>query len=158
MSNNIDTSLVIQEEPTFVVEDFLLVFPEFKHIATESIQFTGDIAYELLPHIVWGDKWHSRACYLLTAHNLAMRFPIDGIESEDGSIIPLNDVNNTIQITSHSAGTGSLSESGSAIYSNSDSAFLSNLSQTRYGIQLLSLMELVMPCGYLVKSKSRGIR
>lgn len=150
---NTDEMINEQEVPTFVVEDFLAVYPEFNKINTTSIQFLGDISYSLLPINVWGDKWHQHACYLLTAHNLAMRFPIDSIENEDGTITELNDVNNTLQITSHSAGTGSLSESGTAIYSNSDSAFLSNLAQTKYGLMLISLMELVLPSGYIVKSK-----
>lgn len=141
-------------DPVFVVEEFLKSFPEFNQLNEDTIQFYGDISYDLLPLKIWSDKWHMRACYLLTAHNLAMRFPIEDITNEDGSITPLNDVNNTIQVTSHSAGTGSLSESGTAIVNSTDAdTFTANLSQTRYGLMLLSLMDVVLPKSYLVRSK-----
>ncbi len=140
-----------ETEILFDVADFLTIFPEFADIKEETLQFMGDLAIEYLPISVWGEKWHKRAVYLLTAHNIAMRFPIDGITNEDGSKTEINDVHSTLQITSHSAGASSLSESGTAIYTNSESPFMANLSQTRYGLTLLALIETRMPCGYTVK-------
>lgn len=143
-----------KEVPTFDVDAFLKVFKEFSGIEADTVQFYGDISIDFLDLGAWGEKWYMRGVYLLTAHALAMRYPIDGYEDEQGNKVSLLPANDTIQVTSKSAGTGSLSESGQAVYkSSTPSAWLDTLSQTRYGLQLLALIEMLFPCGYCVISR-----
>lgn len=149
-----DTQTESKTVPTFDLDAFLKVFKEFSIIEADTVQFYGDITIDLLDPKAWGDKWYMRGVYLLTAHVLAMRYPIDGYDDEQGNKVSLLPGNDTVQITSKSAGTGSLSESGQAVYkSSTPSAWLDTLAQTRYGLQLLALIEILFPCGHCVISR-----
>lgn len=132
---------------SFQYEIFIKIFPEFTDVPEASVFFVGDFCFEFLPKHVWG-KWHTQACFLLIAHKLARRYPVDFNKAG------VNNQTDMLSVTSKSASTGSLSESGNLVYTTqSDSPFISELSNTIYGIEFLSLIELIMPMSQVVYSK-----
>ena len=132
----------------FDYSSFIAVFPEFTSIGATTVTFVGDFADEFLSKGAWG-KWHTRAVWLLTAHKLALRYDVSpalaaiGMNQQSAQTIPL----------ARKASTSSLSESGMASsLAKSDSAWLYDLSRTNYGIDLLELIELLMPAAQVVYS------
>ena len=133
----------------FDYSSFIAVFPEFAEIESTSVIFVGDFAYDFLSKHAWG-KWHERAVCLLTAHKLALKYDINATASSLG----MNNPNGaqTIQLT-RKAAVDSLSESGMASsLAKSDSPWIYDLSRTNYGIDLLELIELLMPASIVVYS------
>lgn len=134
---------------TFDYANFIEKFPEFAELPEATVQFYGDFCFEFLPASVWG-KWHVHACYLLLAHKLVRRYPVDFNKAG------LNNQTDMLTVTSKSASTGSLSESGELVYhAQTDSPFASELANTIYGVELLSLIELLMPMSYVVYSPKK---
>ena len=89
--------------------------------------------------------------YLRTAHYLALRFNIaEGLAAAGVN----SEMTETGAVSSMSASVGSLSitKANSALLS-SDNAFEADLSRTRYGLEFLSLLEMVVAPAQVVISR-----
>ena len=142
-----------RQDYEFQYDRFIDVFPEFSKVSEDVVKIWSSVVQRLLVNswISCDDDVYNTMVELGTAHLLYMRYDVteELIPEDDG--LTLRDMGDVVQVTSKTAGTGSLSESGSVIYTSDNSAFISTLSTTKYGLLLLTLIELYAPCGYVVK-------
>ena len=130
---------------TVTVDVFRNAFPEFAAVPDSAVTGSLDTAQMLWSQGKLGKFW-SRIVMLFVAHRLAVRYSIanslntEGMKGVDAGIT-----------SSQSASTSSLSitNANNALITGND-PFLADLGRTNYGLELLSLLELIMPHGYVV--------
>lgn len=127
---------------TVSVSVFLSLFPEFSSIPQAAIVHQLIFSSNLWKENKLGCAWQEVVC-LYVAHRLARRFnlPADGQYSGAAGGIA----------TSQSASTSSLSISRATnALMTGDNAFFADLATTKYGEELLSLLSIIMPKGFVV--------
>lgn len=130
---------------TVTVDDFRNAFPEFAAVPDSAVTGALETAQLLWSERRLGKFW-SRVVMLSVAHRLAVRYNIaEGLKTEG-----MKGVDAGIT-SSQSASTSSLSitNANNALITGND-PFLADLGRTNYGLELLSLLELIMPHGYVV--------
>jgi len=138
---------------SFDVTVFLGVYDEFANISTGRIALVGTAAISLLNQAAFGRQWQL-AVALLTAHRLAIAYNI--AKAAEG--LGKNDQSSTNETTSISASTSSLSEGYSqlALANDATDAFTTDLARTGYGLELLALIETLIPAGEIVHGVPLG--
>ena len=128
---------------------FLEWFPEFSDVPTNVGEFRLSLSNDFLQSSVWG-KLYQRACALLTAHYLYLRYNISDALNENGLRSPASTIGIT---TNKSANTNGLSE-GSVTNSmiTSDNPVVADLARTEYGLEFLDLLYTWVPAGNVVFS------
>lgn len=132
-----------QERLTYTT--FLEWFPEFSGVPTSMGEFRLELSNDFLQPSVWG-KLYQRACALLTAHYLYMRYNVSDAVAENGMRSPASTIGFT---TNKSANTSGLSE-GSVTNAmiTSDNPILADLARSEYGLEFLNLLYTWIPaCG-----------
>lgn len=131
-------------------ETFVKWFPEFKTIDQGAAEFALEWANDMLPVKVWKCNWR-RAAALYTAHMLYLRFLVTDQAAAEAGVRP-----GTAMLgagSSVSVSTTSMSESKTATaLMNSASPTEADLGRTEYGLQLLALIEAVIPVSRVVYS------
>ena len=128
------------------VEAFRAAFPEFADVPDAAVAGALETASLLWSPGRLGKFWE-RIVMLSVAHRLAVRFNIGralnaaGMKGADAGVV-----------NSQSASTSSLSvtNANNGMVTGTD-PFLADYARTSYGLELLSLLELIMPHGYVVK-------
>lgn len=128
---------------------FLEWFPEFTDIPTSAGTFRLELSNDFLKVQVWGKFWQ-RACALLTAHYLSLRFNITSGLLVNGLRSPSSTIGFT---TNKSASTSGLSE-GSVTNAmlTGDNPIEADLARTEYGLEFLNLLYTWIPAGGVVYS------
>lgn len=139
--------------PPLLLADFRTFYPEFVDVPDTAVQFQLDIANELLNPRAWG-KFFIAAVALWTAHYLALKYNISQALSDNG----MRATGDVGVVTNKSATTNGLTE-GSSVSGlvTGDDPFTADFARTNYGLQYLSLMELIVPPGFLVYSPSTAL-
>lgn len=128
---------------------FVDVFPEFLGIPEARVTFALDVSFDFFVEGLWG-KHYQRACFLLTAHMLSLRYDVSEALQANGMRSPFATIN---IVTSKSTTTTGLSEGNATnAMQTSDNPILFDLSRTEYGLQLLALLYTVVPCSDVVFS------
>lgn len=128
------------------VEDFRAAFPEFADVPDAAVAGALETAA-----LLWSPgrlgTFRGRIAMLSVAHRLAVRFNIAGALKAAGMKGAEAGV-----VNSQSASTSSLSVTSvnNGMVTGTD-PFLADYARTSYGLELLSLLELVMPRGHVVK-------
>ncbi len=131
-------------------ETFVKWFPEFKTLDSGPVGFTLDWANDLLPAAVWKSAW-PRVAALYTAHLLYLRFGATDEAAAEAGVRPATAMLGAG--SSLSVSTTSMSESKTATaLMNSPSPTEADLGRTEYGLQLLALIEAVIPVSKVVFS------
>jgi hypothetical protein len=139
-------------EYTFDYNNFIAMFPEFTKLSEELVEPWSNIAVDLFGHMCVKPTVLDDIVNLAVAHLVYTRYSIDPEDPEEYTGVNIKDMGDTTITTSKSVGTSSISTSGTLQYvPDSTSAFLNTLSTTKYGMLLLSLLEIYAPVGYLVK-------
>lgn len=142
--------ILVDNVYTFVVDRFKNSYIEFSSVADDTVLTYGTYSVSLLNRHNWGRFWQ-QAVALLTAHQLAKTQMIDYDQSG------MTDQSSSGVVTSKSASTSSLSESNSvSALLTGDDPLAADLAQTQYGLQLLSLINLIMPIADLVSGGPLG--
>lgn len=129
---------------TFQPSRFIEVYQEFASVSEAVLMTYGTYSVALLNRATWGWFWE-QAVALMTAHQIAKT---QGIDYESAG---MRDQSSAGVVTSKSASTSSLSESGTvSALSTGDDPLSVDLSQTQYGLQLLALIHLIMPISDVV--------
>lgn len=137
---------------SFDVTVLLGVYDEFANISAGRIALAGTAAISLLDQTAFGRQWQL-AVALLTAHRLAIAYNI--AKAAEG--LGKNDQSSTNETTSISASTSSLSEGYSQLaLANANDAFTTDLARTGYGLELLALIETLIPAGEIVHGAPLG--
>lgn len=128
------------------VEAFRAAFPEFADVPDAAVAGTLETAALLWSPGRLGTFWE-RIVMLSVAHRLAVRFNIAGALKAAGMKGAEAGV-----VNSQSASTSSLSvtSANNGMVTGTD-PFPADYARTSYGLELLSLLELVMPRGHVVK-------
>ena len=128
------------------VEAFRAAFPEFADVPDAAVAGALETAALLWSPGRLGTFWE-RIVMLSVAHRLAVRFNIAGALKAAGMKGAEAGV-----VNSQSASTSSLSvtNANNGMVTGTD-PFPADYARTSYGLELLSLLELVMPHGYVVK-------
>jgi hypothetical protein len=136
--------------PPLQLADFRTYFPEFASVPDVAVQLQLDIANELLNKVAWG-KFFVMAVALWVAHYLALKYNISSDLAING-MRPSGDVG---VVTNKAANTNGLTE-GSSVSGlvTGDDPFTADFARTNYGLQYLSLMELIVPPGTIIYSPS----
>ncbi len=136
----------------FDYNKFMQVFPEFNKLSEEQVEPWSTIAIDLFGEMYVKPSILDDIINFTTAHLVYTRYSIDPVDTEEYTGVNLKDMGDTTITTSKSVGTSSISTSGTLQYiPDSNSAFLNTLSTTKYGMIVLSLLEIYAPIGYLVK-------
>lgn len=144
--------VVIDDYYQLSVDKFVEYYPEFANLQQTAISVTGDTAVSMLSVCNFG-RMFQYAVGLLTAHRLAQLFDLSAEYDNEGK----RDQATTEIGTSLSASTSSLSEGSSPLaLVNSDDPFVSDLAQTKYGLQLLALIRMWIPGTSVVTGQSLG--
>jgi hypothetical protein len=136
--------------PTY--PEFISAYPEMNLIPESAAQNALDASNLMMLPTYWGDKY-ALACGLLAAHNLALRFTdqVTMGRREQGMNVAFLDP--ALIATSKSASVGGLSEGATlAPFAQSTDPFTYGLSRTEYGLELLTLMQMWLPPGFVVRS------
>ena len=123
------------------VEAFRAAFPEFADVPDAAVAGALETASLLWNPGRLGKFWE-RIVMLSVAHRLAVRFNIGrGMKGAEAGVV-----------NSQSASTSSLSvtNANNGMVTGTD-PFQADYARTSYGLELLSLLELIMPRGYVVK-------
>ena len=129
--------------------DFIAAYPEFAGVPEAQGKRQLGLGVKLWSPGVVGN-FHDEMVYLWTAHYLALRFNIaDGLESS--GVNPEMTGSGTVSSMSASVGSLSITNANSAMVS-SDNAFEADMSRTRYGLEFLSLLDMVVGPGRVVIS------
>lgn len=132
---------------SFNYAQFIVVYPEFSDIPQANVEFKGNMGDKLLSDSSWGDM-REEALFLWTAHRLALEYNIAKALKTNKK----NSINPGL-VNSQSASNASLSNSYShSAMVSSDNPMQADFSRTTYGLEYLSLMDMVMPAGYVVIS------
>ena len=130
---------------------FIGRYPEFSGIPQAAVEDQLEFSAMTLAPAAWG-KWWLRACWLFTAHYLAVRFNISAALFANGMRSPTASIGT---VTSKSANTSGISEgSVTSGLVTSDNAIDADFGRTEYGLQYLSLLDMVIPPGHVVFSPS----
>lgn len=131
-------------------ETFIKWFPEFASVNQGAVEFELEWSNDLLPVKVWKCNWR-RASALFTAHRLYLRFLIVDQAAEEAGVRP-----GAAMVgagSSMSVSTTSMSESKTAsVLMNSASPTEADLGRSEYGLQLLALIDAVIPVSKVVYS------
>lgn len=129
--------------------EFIEDYPEFEDIPERAVSKRILLASQILDSRTF-KGFYNDAVELLTAHWLCLRYNIT-------SAMRNNSINQSMSnsgtVNSVSASSGSLSESYS--HNNlmsSDDATTADWARTEYGLQLLSLIDMIIPAGSVVYS------
>lgn len=138
-----------QKQEPVSYEDFIAVYPEFQFLEQRAVCLKLCLAQELLRRSAWQGYWRT-AVGLWTAHYLAVAYDISDGLAEAGKNSPTASIGVS---NSRSASTTGLSESMavSALVTSAD-PFEADLARTEYGLELLTLLKLVIPAGGVVYS------
>ena len=129
--------------------EFIEDYPEFGSVPEKAINKRILLASQVLSSGAL-KEFYNEAVELLTAHWLCLRYNISS-SMRDNGINP--SLTNSGTVNSVSASSGSLSESYSHnSLMSSDDATTADWARTEYGLELLSLIDLVIPAGYVVYS------
>lgn len=132
---------------SFNYAQFIAVYPEFSDIPQTNVEFKGNMGDKLLSESSWGDM-RDEALFLWTAHRLALEYNIAKALKTNKK----NSINPGL-VSSQSASNASLSNSYShSAMVSSDDPMQADFARTTYGLEYLSLMNMVMPAGYVVIS------
>lgn len=136
----------------FNVERFLQLFKEFSKLEPDIVYEYGLDAIALLRPCSFG-RFFNKAVALYTAHRLARTYNLGDAFMQNG----MEDQSSTEQGANLSASTNSLTESSQAMQlANGDDPFTSELASTRYGLQLLALIRVLIAPADLVKGEPLG--
>ena len=126
-------------------------FPEFENVPDGVITASIDFVYELLKpawrYLVSRPKLWTKFVYLYAAHTVYLRFQmtVDATALELGMNAPSSAVGTTNNV---SASPGSLSKSIQQSQREWDQSHLTqDLIRTPYGIEILTMIENLMPLG-----------
>lgn len=132
---------------SFDYAQFIAVYPEFSDIPQATVEFKGNLGDKILSDTSWGDV-RDEALFLWTAHRLALEYNIAKALKNNKK----NSINPGL-VNSQSASNASLSNSYShSAMVSSDNPMQADYARTSYGLEFLSLMNMVMPAGYVVIS------
>lgn len=139
--------VLVRDVYTFMVDRFWQSYGEFRGVPMDSVLTWGTYSVSLLNMGNWG-RFYQQAVALLTAHQLAKVYQVD---YDSGN---MRDQGTSGIVTSKSANTSGMSESNSvSALLTGDDAFTADLAQTQYGLQLLALIEVLMPIASLVSGE-----
>lgn len=129
--------------------EFIEDYPEFEDVPERAISKRILRASQILDSKTF-KHFFNDAVELLTAHWLCLRYNLSSAMARNG----INQsITNSGTVNSVSASSGSLSESYSHnSLMSSDDATTADWARTEYGLQLLSLIDMVIPAGYVIYS------
>lgn len=134
---------------SFSTSVFLSAYAEFNNVPETALMLQGETSIAFLSTSSFG-RFYQLAVALLTAHRLATTYDIKASLDADGK----TDTTSTTVGTSISASTSSLSESATPIsLATGDDAFSADLARTGYGLQLLSLLKMVVSPAEIVQGR-----
>lgn len=126
-------------------------YPEFDDVPDGSVDRQLALANMTLSPSAWG-KWLEQALGLFTAHYLAVRFNISAALQDNGVRSPTSSIGT---VTNKSATTSGISEgSANSALVTGDDPLAADFARTEYGLEYLSLMEMVIPAGGVLYSPS----
>lgn len=132
-------------------DKFIEWYPEFEDVPKGAVERQLDLSNMTLSENAWG-KWWNQACGLFTAHYLAVRYNISEALHANGVRSATSSVGVT---TNKSANTNGISEgvAVSGLVTGTD-PLEADFGRTSYGLEYLSLMEMVIPAGNVIFSPS----
>lgn len=129
---------------------FLEAYPEFANVPQSAAEMQLELAAAFVCQSALG-KWWQHAVFLLAAHRLALRYPLNDA-AQDAGLNP--GLASSATVTSISASTSSLSQTiGQSSKTNSESAQEADLARTNYGLEYLALLETIAPMACVVISR-----
>lgn len=129
-------------------EQFIEDFPEFSQVPAGAVNRQLAMS-NTLSRSAWG-RWWTFAVELFTAHYLAVRFKITSAINENGLNNPYDAANVT---TNKSANTNGISEGNApSQLLTGENPITADLARTEYGLEYLSLMNMVVAPGNIVYS------
>lgn len=142
-------SQTVNSNTPLTYDEFKAWYPEFADVPQGAVENQLDLSNMTLAYSAWG-KWWRQAVGLFTAHYLALRFDISNGLAANGVKSPLGTIG---VVTNKSANTSSLSEGStvSGLVTSSD-PIEADFGRTEYGLRYLSLLEMVVPTGNIIKS------
>jgi hypothetical protein len=123
-------------------DSFLVRFPEFATVGGSAENASAIVTDELafndeLVHKVEFGKFRDRALSLLTAHRLALRY-----QANESGMNPQNMPGIMSQQSGNVSGVSAMSTVSAMV--SGDRAFTADMSRTNYGLEFLSLLDLVI--------------
>lgn len=130
---------------------FIEWYPEFEDVPSGAVTRQLDLSNMTLSEHAWG-KWWNQACGLFTAHYLAIRYNISDALHANG----IRSATASVGVTTNKSATTSGITEGSAVSGliTGDNPIGADFGRTSYGLEYLSLMDMIIPSGNVIFSPS----